>query len=324
MDKAEATFPAIDAVITWVDGNDPKLRLRKACYLQHGEDKFDDVAGATRYTSVGEIYLCIASINRYAPFIRRIFIVTDQQDPCLDDYLNEHFPNGYIPYEIVDHSVIFRGYEQYLPCYNSRAIETMLWRIPGLSEQYVYFNDDVMLIAPVTPEDFFRAELTCCYARPYSTALAHFLSWLKPRRNGHKPMGFKTSLMGAMRYTGRKRRFLFLLHTPMALRRHCYEQFYAEHPDALIANISHRFRHPSQYNPQELFYLQEREAGRCLILSSHSNTFYFKPHTNENYQKRKLQELFNTTALFCCVNSLDQSSPSDRDRFMQSLADKIL
>ena len=36
--------------------------------------------------------------------------------------------------------------KEYLPTYNSAAIELNLHRIEGLSENYLYFNDDVYLI----------------------------------------------------------------------------------------------------------------------------------------------------------------------------------
>ena len=56
---------------------------------------------------------------------------------------------------IVDHRAIFRDHLEALPTFNSRSIEAMLYRIPGLAEQYVYFNDDMSLIKPVGPEHFF-------------------------------------------------------------------------------------------------------------------------------------------------------------------------
>lgn len=39
--------------------------------------------------------------------------------------------------------------------YNSHVIESCLHRIPDLAEHYIYFNDDVMLLRPMEPTDFF-------------------------------------------------------------------------------------------------------------------------------------------------------------------------
>ena len=342
-----STHEAIDAVVLWVDGHDPAWLAKRNRYLQGGEDRHDDIAGATRYNSVGEVYYCLASINRFAPFIRRIFLVTDHQvPPHLDDFLRHNFPEGYIPYEVVDHSIIFEGHDDCLPTFNCNSIESLLWRIPGLSERYIYFNDDVVLLAPVSPDDFFVGEATCCYARWYSTALARLLHALKPRREGHKPMGFKSLLVNTLRFTSPRRpwlrlrpsrlghpsrldgtyrsvRFLFLLHTPLPVRRSFFEHYFTAHPDVLRINIVQRFRHPSQFNPQELFYLEEEREGRCLVISSHKNVFYYKPHAGGRYVERKAREFSRSKALFGCFNSLDQAAEDERQQVLQWVAKRL-
>ena len=143
------TREVIDIVIPWVDGDDPVLAAKRRQYLTgKREDKHADVAAATRYCDLGVIFWCIDSINIFAPFIRKIFIVTDGQDPHLEEHLTARFPKGHIPVEIVDHSVIFKGYEKYLPTFNSRSIEALIWRIPGLSEHFLLMNDDFFLAGP--------------------------------------------------------------------------------------------------------------------------------------------------------------------------------
>ena len=317
----------IDAVVLWVDGSDPVWRARRDSYLLHGEDWHDDIAGPTRYTSVGEVYLCIASINRFAPFIRRIFLVTDNQVPSqLEDYLRSQFPGGFIPYTVIDHRVIFRGYEDCLPTFNCNSIEPLLWRIPDLSERYIYFNDDVVLLSPVTPSDFYIGDSTRCYARWYSTLFARILHALKPKHNGHKPMGFKSILVNTLRFLPRPhRRFLFLLHTPLPVRRSFFEHYFTIHPDVLRINIVQRFRHPSQFNPQELFYLFEERKGCCIVTSSHSNVFYYKPHVHGSarYLRRKERELRRSCALFGCLNSLDQAPEAERTKVLGLIAERI-
>ena len=127
------SFP-IDAVITWVDGSDPRHAASMRKYGKAVSFKEDDVAGATRFASNGEVEWCVASIRKFAPFVRTIYIVTDNQDP--------HIPDGSIPVKIIDHKELFKGYEEFLPVFNSISIESMTWRIPGLAEHYIEFNDD--------------------------------------------------------------------------------------------------------------------------------------------------------------------------------------
>ena len=56
---------------------------------------------------------------------------------------------------LVDHSDIFANHGAALPTFNSLAIETFLWNIAGLSDRFIYFNDDVFLTAPCQKSDFF-------------------------------------------------------------------------------------------------------------------------------------------------------------------------
>lgn len=313
----ETSFP-IDAVICWVDGDDPAFQERRKQYLPADADKHDDIAGATRYRSVGEIDYCVASIRRFAPWVRTIYIVTDRQVPEL------HF-SPISSVKIVDHSVLFAGYEQCLPTFSSRAIETMLWRIPGLSEHFIYFNDDLSLIRAVSPDDFFEKEKSVCYARWFSLFAARLLHFLKPKHGGHKPVGFKDGQARAASVLGERRRFLYLTHSPSAMQRSVLEEFYSCHPEVLERNIQYRFRHHDQYNPQELFFLSACRKGLCKIVSPKGKVLYLKPRGGERYVETKLLKFDKEKAAFCCCfNSLDQATEPDRERVKQWLDKKII
>ena len=300
---------SIDAVITWVDGDDPRHRAKRE---QHGDKRIfelDDVAGSTRYKSIGEIFYCIASLNRYAPWLNKIYIVTDEQDPKVEDALKVHFPEGTIPMEIVDHKVIFRGYEEYLPTFNSISIESMTWRIPGLSEHYIEFNDDLILAAPTCPEDFFPAEgRVVCYGRHRSSRLVRLSRLLKYRMNKPKQVSYKESMLNAADIAGHRHNFIMLYHTPKALLRSFYERLYGENPDAMLRNIVHRFRHATQYNPQETHYLVLHDEGRCTMKDATKELFYFMAKPDMEYVRRKLDCFTRESGKkFGCFNSLDQA-----------------
>jgi hypothetical protein len=101
-----------------------------------------------RYLSRDELRYSLRSIKRYAPWVRNIYIVTDDQTPM--------WFAGNDTVKIVSHREIFPA-TSVLPVFNSHAIESCLHRIPGLSEHFIYFNDDVFLGKPVKPLDFFSA-----------------------------------------------------------------------------------------------------------------------------------------------------------------------
>lgn len=303
----------IDAVITWVDGSDPVLSAKRRSYQSGDEDLRQDVAGPTRYASLGEIFWCVASINRFAPWFRRIYIITDGQDPHLEEFLSQHFPEGHIPVEIVDHRTVFKGYEEYLPVFNSRSIETMMWRIPDLSEHFVMFNDDFLLSAEVTPEDFFLPDgRPVCYARKFSQAWVRLLRALKPKKNGRKNISFKESMLRAAEVVGEKSLILRLEHTPRPLLRSWYESWFAEREDVLRRNISCRFREPSQYNAEEIQYLDLYRMGGCEVRRPFDYLFFLQPKPKKDYVAGKMAKLRAGSYRFVCFNSIDLASEEDR------------
>lgn len=307
----------IDAVITWVDGDDLAHRKKRKMFASSDELANDDIGGEIRFKSVGEIRYCVASILRFAPFIRKIFIVTDGQDPQLYDFIDAEFPERTTEIEIVDHKTIFAGYESFLPVFNSLTIETMLWRIPGLSDHFVYFNDDVLLAAPVGPEDFFVGDSLVCYASRMSWHFAALLRWAKHIGKPHKTFGFKDAMINAAELIGRRSTFLLFDHIPHMVLRDVLEGYFTAHPEALVNNISHRFREPSQYNTQELCYLLAEAQGRAVTRSNKGNYLYIYPRKKKNYIDDKINRFESMPeAKFLCINSLNNAEPHDVDKVL--------
>lgn len=315
----------IDAVITWVDGGDPKLRDKLLKYGTPKELEAEDVAGSTRYSNLGEIFYCVASLNRFAPWLHRIYIVTDNQDPNLLPFLERHFPDGYIPMEIVDHKIIYRGYEEYLPTFNSISIETMTWRIPGLSEYYIEFNDDLVLASPVSPEDFFLPNgQSVCYANHYSMHWTRLTRLLKPNINGRRKVTFKGNMYNAALMMNRRFLFLKLAHTPKALRKSCYEQYFSNFPDSLIRNITHRFRHSEQFTSQELQYLFLQDRSGLEVRSVRGKLFFLQPKARKGYVSRKMNRLRHMPQCkFCCFNSLDKATSEEYKQIIQWMEERL-
>lgn len=301
----------IDVVITWVDGRDPEHRKKRMEYQTGCKDvQRNDVGGDTRFHSVGEINYCIASINKFAPFIRKIYIVTDNQNPHVEEFLDKRMPGKHIPMEIVDHKTIFRGYEQYLPTFNSMSIECMLWRIPGLSEYYIYLNDDFSLIRPVTVRNFIRDGKLRINGYRRNTA---WLTWLEKRHDkkvGDVNITLRKTLLNAS-YILKSKRCVRLVHAPQVLRKSIFEKFFKEHEEVLIHNIKHRFRDISQYNASELLYLLALEQGEASYARTMGNHLYLYPAKySPSHLKNKLKRFSrNRMAYYLCINSLDMTAP---------------
>ena len=152
----------IDAVITWVDGSEPNYQRKLKKYLK------DNHTIRRQYLQANEVRFCIASIIKYAPFIRKVFIVTDNQTPDLNSIKDFVSLDKVI---MVDHKEVFKNFEKFLPTFNIRSIDAVLHRIEGLSEKFIYFNDDMFLIKKTKPEDWFvgdKAVLTGNWVKSYN------------------------------------------------------------------------------------------------------------------------------------------------------------
>lgn len=304
----------IDVVITWVDGRDPIHQSKKAQFLNQKLAQRDDLGGDTRYNSVGEIYYCVASILRNASFVRRIFIITDGQKPDLDLFINENFPNHKVEIKIIDHTEIFRDFEEYLPTFNSLSIETMLYRIPGLSENFIYFNDDFFVLRPTEPRHFFRNGKAVAYGSWKSFAADQLMSKLKPLVKGRKTFGFKDSMLNAAKVLHKKDQYFRIQHTPLPLKKSILENYFNNHPDVLRSNIKHKFRSHQQFNPQALFYLLAEKEGAILVEKTNRELLIKPPNKPLQYAIRKRKTFENNKQLlFCCVESADQTSDEVRN-----------
>jgi glycosyltransferase involved in cell wall biosynthesis len=144
---SDVTFP-IDVVYTWVDGDDPAWQAKKAAVLEQlGVPPVEAAAGDARFRSRDELRYSLRSIAMFAPWVRKIWLVTDDQTP---DWLDVEHPDV----TVVSHKEIF-GDRGTLPTFNSHAIETQLHHVDGLAEHFLYFNDDVFLGRPLQPSMFF-------------------------------------------------------------------------------------------------------------------------------------------------------------------------
>lgn len=142
----------IDAVILFVDHADVHWNAEKEISKAHFFDETihnHDSNLSCRYVSVcDEIIYALKAISNHASWIRTVFIVMATFH-CLP--LHQLHPRA----KIILHNQIMPP--EALPTYSSNAIENSLHRIPGLSQEFIVFNDDVILVKPVLPQDFFNA-----------------------------------------------------------------------------------------------------------------------------------------------------------------------
>ncbi|MDE7403444.1 MAG: Stealth CR1 domain-containing protein [Muribaculaceae bacterium] len=311
----------VDAVITWVDGKDPELAAKRRNFLEGKDssdiDKNPEVSGQTRYVSFGEICWCVASINRFAPWIRKIYIVTDGQDPKIDEHLPKGSDINHIPVEIIDHKVIFRDFEDLLPTFNSLSIETMLWRIPGLADNYIYFNDDFFLCAPNSLADRFRGEAIVNYGRVMNTLLVGVAIKAKQMIKGKGVPMFKSAMYRAAQILNSDK-LIFHQHSAIAQNKILLENYFTKHPDILRKNASYRFRSDLQFSNAALCLLLAYQEGKLINLKRNRTAFFkTEPSKGDIYIARKVEEAQKNHALQGCVNSFDLATQCQRLQFKE-------
>ncbi|MEV0371737.1 stealth family protein [Streptomyces sp. NPDC050636] len=261
----DITFP-IDVVYTWVDGSDPKWLHRRISFTDSAYH--EEAANAARYANHDELRYSLRSLAMYAPWVRNIYLVTDDQTPT---WLDTTQPG----IKVVSHREIFADPEL-LPTFNSHAIESQLHRIEGLSEHFLYFNDDVFLGAEVSPKDFFLANgLTKFFPSP---ALV--------------PLGPPTPEDVPVSIAGKNNRALIeerfgttpvrkMRHVPHALTRGVLKEIEQEFSEQHRATAAQRFRGSTDISiPSSLYHYYAFHTRRALpgdveygyIDVSHPNT----------------------------------------------------
>ena len=124
----------IDFIITWVDGNDDNWQKEKSKYNPNGGENCK-----SRYRDWEQLKYWFRAVEKYAPWVNKIHFVTWGHLP---EWLNTDHPK----LNIVNHKDFIP--EEYLPVFNSVAIEIHMHRIKGLSDKFVYFCDDFYLMQP--------------------------------------------------------------------------------------------------------------------------------------------------------------------------------
>ncbi len=299
----------IDFVITWVDGSDPAWQAERARYL-HPDMPLDQIDfRETRYRNWDNLHYWFRAVETYAPWVRKVHFVTWGHIP---EWLNPDAPKLHI----TNHRDFIP--EQYLPTFSSHPIELNLHRIPGLSDQFVYFNDDFFLTAPVEPADFFKDGLprdsleempllftmpslmNCVNTNDVIFANQHFRRDLCRGRNRSKWFSLHDphAMLKNLYMTAFHSRYLFGLnihHLPQAYLKDTFRQVWEADANLLDQVCTHKFRSSS-------------DVSQCVFKFWQLMSGTFLP-----YNKRKVSKLYQAGREF---NQMCESICSQRYKYI--------
>ncbi|HDZ8880561.1 MULTISPECIES: stealth conserved region 3 domain-containing protein [Aeromonas] len=148
LDENECNFP-IDYVFTWVNSADEDWQKMYALYNPKVRS---DANSLSRFVSRDELMYALRAIEKYAPWVRKIHVVSNCKAPEWLDLTHEKI-------NWVDHADIFDAED--LPTFSSHSIEACIHKIPGLANHFIYSNDDFIICRPVDKTDFFEPNGNC-------------------------------------------------------------------------------------------------------------------------------------------------------------------
>ena len=317
----------IDAVITWVDGNDKKFTAIKNKYLLSEDIKLysPEEFGDHRYIQSNELEILLQSIIRFAPFIDKIYIIHAQTEAINKIIIRNTSSDIKDKIELVHHEIIFKGYEKYLPTFNSLSIETVLHRIPGLAEHYIYFNDDFFLLRDCQASDFFSGGI------PISSGYLAHTNSIAVKYDSYKALSSKTvGFVIPMKNTVRvldgfeNGLFVRLYHSPYVFRKSTLNNFFEKNQSTLLSNISYKFRSYDQFSTASLAATLEyrNEGARPKNIFRH---IYLKPVSRfPGYAIIKIIPfiLFNRV-IFGCFQNMSEAKSSVRLFLSEWLNNKL-
>lgn len=303
----------IDVVYTWVDSNDPVWQEHRHEYDNAFEVQNVSANNAERYADRNELRYSLRALNLFAPFVRNIYIVTADQHP---DWLADDHPRV----QVVSHRDIFPDPSD-LPTFNSHSIEACLHRIPGLSENFVYFNDDVFVGREVGADDFF----TMTGQAKVRLSPSQFVYEGEP-----EPDAIPTDwaaynsvrlLQSAFGLSPRRR----VKHVPLVMKKSVMEEIEAKYPNEVKQTRSARFRSTADIALPSMFAQYYAMATGKAVEWPGERREYLYLDTGRHDSHDRLQRIMQAPVKFFCVNTtrhteidLDQQARNLRAFFTEA------
>lgn len=312
---------AVDLVYLWVDGDDPAWRAKRNQYIGGSTIQTAEVVGDARWRNIDELRYSLRSVEKYAPWINHIFIVTDNQCP---KWLNRNHPK----ITIVDHKDIFP--HEVLPTFNSCAMEACLHKIPNLSEHFIFGNDDTLFTKPIHRSTFFNED-----GRPIVRLMRFDREKALRRGHYHKMIRRMQDLIEA---DFGEQIYLAPHHNFDAYLRSDYEYCIKNlHSEAWQNILYHRFRHNEDMHRSYISYYMiatghavMRKVGRYnniegifnKIKATLTNRFANDSRCINNYSRNYTAQMRKYNPIMICVNDSERATAEDGQRmakFLQEL-----
>ena len=310
----------IDFVIPWVDGNDLEWQREKQKYSAAitTEDDSRDI----RFRDWDTLRYWFRGVERFAPWVDTIHFVTWGHVP---EWLNTKHPKLHI----VNHEDYIP--QKYLPTFSSHVIELNMHRIPGLGDQFVYFNDDIFILNPLRKEDFFVNGFPCdvCVANAITPRLGEFspillqtTSYINKHFDKKRDMRQNFSKWFSIKYGKLLIRTICLIpwtyytgfynhHLAVPYLKSTLETVWRAEPEKMDQTCQHRFRNDQDVN-QYIFRYWQLASGSFI---PHAPLGKYLNMGNDN--RHVFEAIRNRPYKLLCIN--DKENDADFEFVKQNL-----
>ena len=330
----EKNMKKIDFVLIWVDGNDRSWQIQKSKY----ERKSVGDSGDNRYRDWGCLKYWFRGVEKFAPWVNNIFFVTCGQVP---KWLNVNHPK----IRLVSHSDYMK--EDYLPTFSSHPIELNLHRIPELSEQFVYFNDDMFIIKRVDPSDFFRNDLPCSacgfevlninYDDVFYDVMVNNMRVVNNHFNAKEFILKHFNKIFSFRYDIKHIKSLLLLpwawgfipgfinpHLPNAYLKSTFGKVWEKEERLLHETSTHKFRNREDVNQYIFQYWQFLEGKFAPVNMKKRGKFYYTEKQSEEWYEAIVKQKHKMICLNDDLDSVEKKEYLRIKRKMNTAFESIL
>lgn len=327
---------AVDAVITWVNGEDKEWLCKRSQYDSCVRD--NEGKNPARYRDWDTLKYVIRGIEKNLSWIRHIYLVTDHQLPTW------YQPGGKVI--VVDHKEYIP--HEYLPTFSSHTIENNIYRIHGISDQFIYFNDDTIILHPMKKEDFFlHGKVRDCASlhihcvkkslmiyqisnNDISLINEHFniAEVLRKNKSGwlNIKYGLKRNLKTIILSNSPRFPGIEQFHMPQAYLKRTFETVWQKEYDVLDETCRHKFRHKNDVN-QWLFRDWQLANGDFVPVSpKHRGILIdFEKNDEKDELKKCLTIIRGNSHQMICINDGDtiQDVETIRTSVINALEEKF-
>lgn len=266
----------MDAVITYVNGLDPVWQAEYAACAPEG------TILAKRYRDWGTLRYLLRGIEKHMPFVNKVFLLVSG-DSQVPGWVDRSTVNVILHKDVIP--------ERFLPTFNSTTIEMFMHRIPGLDEEFLYFNDDMFPVMDCRPEDFFQE------GRPVIGFSRHLLAGGKYKKR------VRNSDHQARKALGKAPSLLFVRpqHTCSPMLRSESEKLYEVSYEDIFKVVS-KFRTTENFNQylylDYLYYQGKTVDGK--ISNKHLSPAVHNPETI-------VANILNPSTKLLCINDVSMS-----------------